>query len=137
MVRIPLAHKVRSMPPFDPAKAREQAWLRRYFVPVQQRFQNWHPIVLEEMALNDFEAQRERQMAEVAGRDVVCMTELSAEWPGAQHQALPPTETGPLRNRQRLDRPQNPIGGPKFYTRPAPEPLAVQEWSHSTELYLG
>lgn len=121
----------------DPAKAREQAWLRRYFVPVQQRFQNWHPIVLEEMALNDFEAQRERRMAEVAGRDVVCMTELSADWPGTQHQALPPTETGPLRNKPRLDRPQNPIGGPKFYTRPAPEPQVIWNSALPAELFLG
>lgn len=103
---------------------RLRQWARKYFVPVEQRFPNWHPIVLEEMALKDFDIPR-TPLATATATDVACMTELSPGWPGACYVPLPPTETG-----YRRDARHETLRGPKFM---APIPEAILH----TELYLG
>ncbi|WP_237227459.1 hypothetical protein [Rubinisphaera sp. JC750] len=114
----------------DLREQRLQEWAEKYFVPVKEHSTNWHPTVLEEMALKDFAEQR-RKSTVVQRTTAGCMTQLDVrqsqeiEWPQEQYVPLAPTETG-----RRIDRSHTELRGPKFL-QPTPEPFL------HTELYLG
>ena len=114
----------------DLREQRLQEWAEKYFVPVKEHSTNWHPTVLEEMALKDFAEQR-RKSTVVRRTTAGCMTQLDVRqsqeiaWPQEQYVPLAPTETG-----RRIDRSHTELRGPKFL-QPTPEPFL------HTELYLG
>ena len=114
----------------DLREQRLQEWAEKYFVPVKEHSTNWHPTVLEEMALKDFAEQR-RKSTVVQRTTAGCMTQLDVRqsqeiaWPQEQYVPLAPTETG-----RRIDRSHTKLRGPKF-PQPTPEPFL------HTELYLG
>ncbi|HBN75574.1 MAG TPA: hypothetical protein DD473_07110 [Planctomycetaceae bacterium] len=106
------------------ASINSELWSERYERSFAPRYLNWHPIVLEEIAMKDFTTDENSTTREYLG--IRCMTELDA---GLQQQIryvpLPPTETG----RYRRDPRHTELKGPKFYQS---TPQKVH-----TEIYLG
>ncbi|MCG6154976.1 hypothetical protein [Rubinisphaera margarita] len=96
---------------------------RRKHSARNQRFLNWHPIVLEEQAMKDFAPQDDNTCYDYFGTSG--MTELDAGLvQQIRYVPLPPTETG-----YRRDNAHAKLKSPKF--------LSATPSHNFTEMYLG